>query len=195
MKKLFLFFSLLIITQLLFAQRIGLKGGANISNTTGLEHTDNKIGWYFGGVFQLRQNRKFFIQPELIYSTKGHRFKPPYGIIDGALKLNYITAPLLAGLKVNDRLSVLLGPEFGFLANSKVRYLRSVGDATGEYRRFDLAADVGLSYKINTKLGLEARYGYGLSHFYFSDFQPRTLGRKGRNQVFQIGLHYFILDK
>ncbi|NNV57960.1 porin family protein [Limnovirga soli] len=176
-----------------FSQTIGFKAGLNISNTKGLNACpDDKAGWNAGAIVQFKINKRFYVQPELLYAGKGHRFHPPFASDSGAIRLNYVNMPILFCYKADDKLSILLGPELGYLANSTVRYNKSVFDQTGRYPRVDVGIDLGFSYKINTSLGADLRFNYGFKDIQYTDYAGYTAPIKGGNRVFQAGLFYLL---
>lgn len=195
MKKIVLSSFALFSGIILFAQTsIGVKGGLNITKTKNLDASPNeRYAFNVGFVSQKNISKRFFIQPELLYSSKGNTFEPPYASDPGATRLNYIALPIMLGFRADEKLSILLGLELNYLVNCGVRYNKYVTDFTKQYPRFDAGVDLGVSYKINKKLGAELRYNYGFNTLYYTDFAGnRTSSFNGANRAFQAGIFYWV---
>ena len=120
------------------------------------------------------------IQPEVLYSRQGYKDGDYYA------RLNYINIPVLAKLHIIDNLTLDLGPQFGFMLNSKYKYKENgethKGDINGT-KNFDVSFAMGLSYRIIPALDVNARYNLGLTKV--SDYG------KPKNSVVQIGVGYW----
>src|SRR5258708_11294787 len=99
----------------------GLKAGANIFKLTGRSF-DNKTHFGFnGGAYgEYKINNQWGIQPELLYSLvqsqTGDQFNQIYpGGISSNISLNYVTVPVFLTFKPVPELSILAGPQYGFL--------------------------------------------------------------------------------
>jgi len=55
-------------------------------------------------------SKKFIVEPELLYSIKGDKFPATILTNDRTLSLNYFSIPVLGGFRLNDKLTILLGP-------------------------------------------------------------------------------------
>src|SRR4051812_40316919 len=174
--------TLLVLTCLMclgsFSQtRLGLKGGLNIAKVNNLTASPQERYSFHAGIsFQQALRTKFFLQPELLYSSKGYSFTSPFASNDGVNRLNYFSVPVLFGYRVDDRLSIVFGPEFNYLLKSTL-HLKSGGpsdisviDLTDQYPRFDAGVDLGVAYKMTKKLSAELRYYYGFNTLYYTDF-------------------------
>lgn len=69
----------------------GIKSGINIATTKDINSDPkNRVGWYTGSFAQITLSKKIFLQPELLFSTKGYRY---IGNLNEskktALRLNY----------------------------------------------------------------------------------------------------------
>ena len=191
-------FTLLVLTSsiclITFSQtRFGVKGGLNIAKAKNLTASPQERYSFHAGVnFQQVLGKKFFLQPEVLYSSKGHSFTSDFAGSDGANRLNYFSIPVLFGYRVDDKLSMLFGPEFNYLLKSAVRYDLGVTDFTKQYPRFDAGVDLGVAYKIARKLSAELRYYYGFNTLYYTDFGGVKHDEiKGANRTFQAGVTYW----
>jgi hypothetical protein len=194
MKKITLLVLTCLICIISFSQtRLGVKGGLNIAKAKNLTASPQERYSFHAGVnFQRALVKKFFLQPELLYSSKGHSFTSDFASSDGANRLNYFSIPVLLGYRVDDKLAILFGPEFNYLLKSAVRYDRSVTDFTTQYPRFDAGVDLGVAYKITKKLSAELRYYYGFNTLYYTDFAGVKHDEiKGANRTFQAGVTYW----
>ena len=189
----------------------GIKGGVNLAgvdfNSQGVY--ENRTAPYVGGFARLDLSQRFFLQPELLYNVKGTKYgyvvpnpSNPSGLSfmeEGTLGFQYVSLPLMAGYRPTTGLSVVLGPEIGYMASMK-----SSEETAGYYRvlkdskKLDVGLNLGLSYAITTSIGIEARYNYGFNTLNEHDEipnqedpgRPYILNRPGGNRVIQFGLSY-----
>ncbi len=122
MKKVGLLIVACIISQVSYGQfTLGVKGGLNFSNLVTnagslgnniKESKETQTGYAFG--LYSRIGDKFFLQPEVLFSTKGGKveFVPTAGgspvLID--IKTNNIDIPVLVGFKLFNRIRIQGGP-------------------------------------------------------------------------------------
>lgn len=173
--------------------RLGVKGGLNIAKAKNLTACpQERYSFHAGFNFKQALGKRIFLQPELLYSSKGHSFTSDFASRAGANRLNYLSLPVLFGFQADDKLSILFGPEFNYLLNSAVRYGRTVSDFTKQYPRFDAGVALGVTYKMTTKLNAELRYYYGFNTLYYTDFAGVEHDEiKGANRTFQAGVTYW----
>jgi opacity protein-like surface antigen len=175
----------------------GVKAGLNLSNVKNIGSTNNKtrLGLNGGLLTEIGISKKFIVRPELLYSIKGNKFPATALNGGGTLSLNYISIPLLGGFRPNEKFTILLGPEFNFLTNANSKFDGSNHDVSKNFKKFDLAIDLGVTYKVRDGLGVELRYSYGfedLADVILTDQLGNEIGkdRIGSNRVFQFGLFY-----
>ncbi|HTI09671.1 MAG TPA: porin family protein [Puia sp.] len=101
--------------------QFGLKAGANVFKLTGRSF-DNKthIGFNGGAYGEYKISNQWGIQPELEYnlvqSKTGDQFGQIYpGGISSDIQLNYVTVPVFLTFKPVPELSIMAGPQYGFL--------------------------------------------------------------------------------
>jgi hypothetical protein len=126
------FFILALATSRSFAQfslqsvQIGAKAGGNFYKFGTARSFDNKTYPSFsaGGYAELNFSPKWSLQPELLWSETiaqtGDGFNQiygGYGAISSKIYLNYISVPILVSFKPVPELSILLGPQYGYLIN------------------------------------------------------------------------------
>lgn len=159
----------------------GIKAGASLTNavgsgTRGFDHKD-KFGFHCGFVVNLPISDVFSIQPEILYSMKGYRFKGYYLIggpiggapLDSKQTLNYIDVPVLARLKAGG-LFFEAGPQFGYLVAAKFAQdgnanisASSYGNRR-DYRAVDFGYAAGLGYQLPAGPGIGLRYNGSLEN-------------------------------
>ena len=198
MKRILLsFFTFLIFSGSYAQVHVGLKAGLNLANVRNEGQVNNKarIGFYAGGVLQSALADNLFVQPELLYSVKGYRALATASTGEALVSLNYIALPVLLNYQPTEKLSLLAGPEVGFLSSAKSRLEGYTYNVSNSYRKIDLGMDLGLSYKLTNSIGADLRYNYGikdLMHIVYTDQNGNIngQGKAGANQVLQLGLYY-----
>jgi hypothetical protein len=128
LNRIFLIVCVLGMAQFSFAQKlqeVGLRGGYSYSDlnlsqggklTGTTYHPAN--GFHVGGYALIKLNKKFSVQPELLYSTQGQYFT---NVTYSNLKttLNYINIPIMLKYYPVGSLNVQVGPQLGILASAK----------------------------------------------------------------------------
>lgn len=104
--------------------------------------------------------------------------------------MNYLNIPILAKFYlIEEKLSIDLGPQFGFNLNGKRRVKRDkttiLTNVSDQIKTFDFAVVMGASYRLTELLDVQARYNLGLTEVW-----RNAEGRKSRNGVLQIGVAY-----
>ena len=64
---------------------------------------------------------------------------------------NYINIPILSGFKIDQKTSIMLGPEFGYLTSVYLAHLGNENlNVSKDYPpKFDVDLDIGLNYKFS----------------------------------------------
>jgi len=197
MKKLVLAALTALITTITFSQvGFGLKAGLNLSKPEGFIHQNEFIVTeHFGAFAKIDINKSVFLRPELLYNVKGYKF-PALGMYDkGTLSFSYISMPLFVGSRQIEKVSILLGPEVGYLLNAKYRFPDSAASHPEYFNKIDFAANIGAGYTINKKISVELRYSHGFKTLidvvYTDQFGNETgKGKIGAHRVFQLSLSY-----
>jgi hypothetical protein len=182
------------------AQRpaFGVKGGFNFSNikAEGLEAAvfDSRTLFHLGVLVHIPISRQLALQPELLFSKQGARYRTTYDTYDtpgyrSKWHVNYLNVPVLFQYRLGQDFRVETGPQVGFLLSAK-----TIEEGIGEVRdiqellnKVDFSWSVGSTYQTKVGLGLAVRYNLGLSEMNKGVFISSS---SLRNRVLQIGLFY-----
>ncbi len=168
---------------------VGVKLGADIHKIIGKSFSDQfSFGYHAGCFAKFRVNKKWAIQPEVLFSevkmdTTSH-FSDIYAFnaVTG-IRLQYLQIPILANYTFLKIFSVQAGPQYGILINKNSSLLQNGRNA---FSNGDFSLIGGLQVNI-PKLKIYARYGIGLNNI--NDLDNRD---KWKNQNIQLGLGYVI---
>ena len=193
-KNLLLILSFLLISCCGYSQvNFGIKSGINIATTKDLiAFPKNRIGWYAGGFAAIPLQKKFFLQPELLYSSKGNGEKE-YAALKTVFSFNYLNVPILFGYNIDNKTSLVFGPEFGYLTSAHMIFSDNDNENVSKSYspKFDAGLDIGLNYSMFKNIGIEVRYNYGFRILYYIDGAGVShTENKAGNRVFQIGANY-----
>lgn len=152
----------------------GIKAGVNMSNLYSDDVDDKNVLWGFNAgvfaAFPIADN--VFIQPEILYTTKGAELEYNSDIISGTskFKLGYVEVPLLVRFNLTENFNIHVGGYASYLVNAKVTNDTDGGDGldfdedldADDFQRFDagLSAGVGLDFN---PISIGLRYNYGLT--------------------------------
>jgi outer membrane immunogenic protein len=196
MKKCCVFLIFLFTFLDCFSQwEVALKSGVHIVTTKNLiAFPKNRIGWYMGLHTQVPLINKFSLQPALLFSSKGYKSEDQFGTIFQSVRLEYVALPLLINYNIDEKLSIQLGPEFGYLLAAKLLLDEEKFNVSKQYpSKFDAGLSIGLQYLAVRRTGIDLRYTYGINTLYSVDANGvRYSDRKGANRAFQIGLSYIL---
>ena len=175
----------LITGSLSFAQGVGFKAGANITKIDGKGFKDEmKFGYSLGGFAELYFNKKWGIQPEVLwnqYQTRTtndfHEVFPNSTNDFKDVKLNYLSIPLLLNFRPANFITFQAGPQFGVLINKDHNLLKNGEQA---FKNGDLSMLGGVQLNLGS-LRVGGRYQVGLNNI--SDLDNSA---DWKNQGFQI---------
>jgi hypothetical protein len=185
MKKIvFVFLVSLALTHSIKAQDVyfGPKVGVNISHFmfTGDDAVDfkdmskMKMSSHFGIFAEIVVNDFFSVQPELLYSIKGARFRDSTDDdFKSAYVFKYLSLPVVVKYYVTKEISLEAGPQVAYLLSAKNietsdRLVTNVGheaaseDINDKIQDFDLGVTAGLGYLTKKGFYFSARYNYGI---------------------------------
>src|SRR6266498_522666 len=114
---------LLLIGESLSAQSYtAIKAGVGFANLRFKNAGDPYQGrttWYGGFMVHNDFNNQFFFQPEFLFSLRGYH-EPATATTNSAnIAFGYLSIPLLAGYKPLNNLSIMIGPEPGYMLFAK----------------------------------------------------------------------------
>jgi hypothetical protein len=195
---------LVIITLVLSATytqaqtRFGIKGGLNFSTAAlsggGFTLTpDSKTGFNLGVISEIPLATDFYLQPGLLFSTKGYKINS----LNTEMSTNNIEIPINALYKLNAGSVKVLGfagPYIGYAVSGKAKYEGISSDIkfSGDNKSMN-AFDFGLNFGAGVEISnfqITAQYGLGLTNLNSSsaDF-------KAKNKVFGVSVAYLFGGK
>ena len=176
------------------AQKIGAKAGVNMATLGGdVQDAKSKIGFHVGVYGEWAITDKFSIQPEVLYSAEGAKFKEE-GITLNT-NLNYINIPIMFKYRATDKLFIEAGPQVGFLIGAKYKsdnndfqsFIESLGmNAKDDYKKINFSIGLGAGYDITEKFNVGVRYMAGLANI--AEVEGSDYSEK--SNVFSLSLGY-----
>ncbi len=164
---------------------LGIKAGTNVNKIKGVAF-DNGFNFnYLAGAFLEIGGEGFSVSPEVIfsqstvtYSTEG---KDIIDLQNSQLKskLNYLSIPILANIRIAGPLQLELGPQYSILTNKDETILKNGENA---FKNGEFSAVGGLKINVS-KFRISGRYIVGLSNV--SDIADTD---KWNNQAVQLSL-------
>lgn len=179
--------------------KFGVKGGINLSTLTGdVENASSKVGFQVGGFAEIKLSDKFSVQPELLYSLQGVKFKDSeigFATTETTDNLSYLNIPVMAKYYVAEKFSLEAGPQIGFLLSAKSDFSGFDGDEdfSGDidtkdfYKSIDFGVNFGAGYDFTENLSAGLRYNLGLSNI-AETVEGENF--KQKNSVFSLSVGY-----
>lgn len=172
--------------------RAGVKAGANLNKISGQSFNDGfDLSYHFGGFLELDLNKKWGIQPELLWSqtaSKPSNFQTLYSGISSSslstsssIKLDYLSIPILLRYNVGGILTLNAGPQYSILIKKDNTLLQN-GQSAFKSGDFAFVAGAQLNFKF---LRIYGRYNIGLQNI--NDIDNKD---KWTNQQIQAGLGF-----
>jgi len=172
--------------------KAGIKFGTNINKLKGESFTEKFAFGYHAGVFsEIKLGNRWALQPEVVFNQinadTSADFREIYNITVeqiAAIKLNYISIPLLVDFKLNNLIMLQGGVQYGILMNKNLDLLQN---GTAAFKKGDFSVLGGLQLKL-AGIRVYGRYVIGLQNI-------NNLGDKDtwKSQSVQIGLGISIL--
>jgi hypothetical protein len=172
----------------------GIKGGANMTKVDGKAMTDEfNYGYQLGGFAEIGLGKKWFIQPEVMWTEYRTRTADNFETIiefpaEGAnrkeVKLNYLAIPITLNYRLLDWFSLHAGPQFGVLLNQDKNLLENGRDA------FNAGV---VSFVTGAQLNFG---GFHITGRYFTninDINSGDVNEAWKNKGFQVGVGIRIL--
>ncbi|WP_276359184.1 porin family protein [Daejeonella sp. H1SJ63] len=201
MKKLIIAAVCILFAGAANAQKIGIKGGLNLSNIikTGDNNfsTDFKPGLNAGLVLEIPIVKTFSFEPELMFSQKGYKTSGTSllgGPNEYSVTTNFIEVPILAKFNASDRFSIVLGPQVSFLTSTTEKftegsssYQNTIREENDRLKKSLAGGVAGFGIVLSKQLDFHARYAL--------DFQKNNEDGTSetpiyKNQVAQFGLAF-----
>lgn len=161
---------------------IGVKGGLNFAKLNTDDYSASNRTGFHGGAFALIKLTKIGIQPEIIFSQQGSKFK-----IDGndvKSNFSYVNIPVMLKLYLVAGLNLQAGPQFGFLSSAKI----DGEDVKDSFKKSDVSVGLGAGWDLPFGLTVDARYNLGVTKI-----QDDAAAAAVKNQVIQISLGYKLI--
>lgn len=164
--------------------KFGVKAGLNLATLSGGSDLAMRPSFYVGGLVEIKVNEKFSVQPEVVYSSQGTKYK---GDSDFSTQLDYINIPVMAKFLVAKGFSIEAGPQIGFLVSAKDTYKGNSVDIKESLSTTDFSLGFGAGYDVTENINIGLRYNVGLTKVN-KNSSPGSSDIK--NSVFQIGAAY-----
>ncbi len=168
--------------------KFGPKLGANMGKIDGKGFDENySLGYHVGGFVQININKKWGIQPEVLWNQINTDTASDIRFVYQNLQnqnlknpqLNYLSIPILLNYSPVKLVTFQAGPQFGILLNKNDNLVQN-GENAFKNGDFSLLGGVQLNL---LKLRVYGRYVIGLNNI--SDVSNTD---KWRNQGLQVGL-------
>lgn len=172
----------------------GIKGGVNMTKVDGKAMTDEfNYGYQLGGFAEVGLGKKWFIQPEVMWTEFRTRTAdnfetiidfPAEGSNRKEVKLNYLAIPITLNYRLLDWFSLHAGPQFGVLLNQDKNLLENGRDA------FNAGV---VSFVTGAQLNFG---GFHITGRYFTninDINSGDVNEAWKNKGFQVGVGIRIL--
>ena len=178
--------------------KFGVKAGVNFANVYDEENQDyvaeGKVGFAAGAFVSIPLGKYIGFQPEVMYSQKG--FKATGSVLGADYEFertsSFIDIPLQLQIKPIEQLTLLVGPQFSYLLDTKNKFngnsTTTEEDAVNDenYKKnifgFVVGADVNLQDFV-----ISGRAGWDISK---SDSDGNDTDPRYKNQVVQLTLGY-----
>lgn len=167
-----------LLTTGIFAQQkttFGIRAGVNFQNLNGKDAEGNKLenklktGFNAGVNAEIPVGIDFYLQPGLLFTTKGAKYEPVSGI-DAKTTISYLELPVNFIYKPElgeGRMILGFGPYAAYGIGGKAKAGDSesdiaFGDQPWETKRFDAGANLLAGYEFSNKLSFQLNAGLGL---------------------------------
>lgn len=198
MKKAILVSVMLFLASVTFAQfTVGPKVGLTMSKlTTNFEDVteEMKTGYQFGAF--VRFGKKLYVQPEIMFATKGGIIKESGLDTKTTVKLSTIQVPLLIGFKLINmkvvNLRLMGGPAISFVTNKEITLSTTSGEEAFDGAHIkDAIWNFQLGAGIDVLMfTLDVRYEWGLNNIW----DPQgDASYDMKNNLWNISLGWMIL--
>ncbi|MCU0395042.1 MAG: PorT family protein [Chitinophagaceae bacterium] len=171
--------------------KVGPKAGANLLKIEGQSFEEGfELGYYVGGFLEIKTGKRFYLQPELLFSeTQMHTsndFRSIYRDllqVDSlrTIKFQSLAIPVTLNWRVANVLALSAGPQFSINMNKSESLLKNAETAI---TNGDIALMLGANIMIS-KLRVHGRYMWGIRN------QSNLKGGEAwKRQTLQLGLGF-----
>jgi len=172
MKKYLIVCAACLLVSAARSQGVGIKGGLSLATISNYGSTgDTRVSGNVGLYFHSRISSNWALQPEVLYSGEGVKYKSVLGA-DRTLALSYIQVPVMLQFSPVRMFYIEFGPQLGILASANVKddnnNKTSVMDG---YNSVSLSLNAGAGFHVTRQLGFFARYSFGLTDITQGDNQ------------------------
>ena len=172
-KTLFIAVAATLFSTAIFAQSattFGIRAGVNFQNLNGKDASGDKqdgklkTGFNAGVNAEIPVGIDFYVQPGLLFSTKGAKDE----VGDGSTNLSYLELPVNFIYKPElgtGRMVLGFGPYAAYAVGAKHKDPDvdiEFGDQPGELKHFDAGANLLAGYEFSNKLSFQLNAGLGL---------------------------------
>lgn len=154
--------------------QVGLKAGGNFFKVGGRSFDGKTYPGFSAGAYgKLNFTSKWSLQPELLFNQTICKTSDEFGQIYNGLTgqlvaLNYVAVPVLLVFKPVPELSILLGPQYGYLISQTTGLLGGASDQGQKaFNKNDLSIVFGGQLNLG-KVIFGLRYSAGLNNISFS---------------------------
>lgn len=137
--------------------KIGISQGNVEVTGDGFSKGSSKVGYHVGLFARLGGNA-IFVQPEVLYTNTGGKFKQEQGSdqVNYEASFNRLDVPVLVGLKLANLFRIQVGPVASFMLDSEIT--QDVGNAElPDYKKSTLAYQAGIGLDIGNMI-LDLKY-------------------------------------
>ncbi|HMG81507.1 MAG TPA: porin family protein [Ferruginibacter sp.] len=171
---------------------IGIKADGTANTITGQTFSSQLNVGFNAGIFGVIGLGSFYIEPEVLFAQGNiGTVQDSSGVIynnsltkASQIKMNYLSIPVLLGLKLSKAFSIQAGPQYSILLNQNESLKQNGEDA---FKSGDFALVGGIQIKV-TKVRVYARYVLGLT-----DISNVSDQQKWQSQSIQVGIGFAIL--
>ena len=149
----------------------GIRAGVNFHNLNGKDFNDDKLenklktGFHAGVNAEIPVGIDFYLQPGLLFTTKGAKAE----VGDTKINLSYLELPINFVYKPElgeGRMILGFGPYAAYALSGEVKDPDSdieFGDQPNEWKRFDAGANLLAGYEFSNNLSFQLNAGLGLT--------------------------------
>lgn len=160
-----------------------IKAGVNRSSMD-WDFKDYRWGLHAGSAARFDLSQGFYLQPEILFSIKGSKVQEDIFVIPGyeiEYIFEYLTVPVIAGIRLGNVASLQVGPEINFLLGGSLNTSGSPDRLENFHPDTDFGILGGLVFHLGNKWEIGLRYEYGLT-----DIRNVTLVDENGQSVGQI---------